>query len=73
MPLREVSFRRLNNKMVVIVHKTVCMAEEMEAFHGMIKEAKEVLSILIVSEYPLFPVCMIEGARVFYPERMSYE
>jgi len=26
MPLREVSFRRLNNKMVVIVHKTVCMA-----------------------------------------------
>jgi hypothetical protein len=62
--------------MVMVIHEAPAMAEPMESLDNKPEQIEEVFSIFVTSEYsaPCIASCghMVEGTRVFYPERTSH-
>ena len=66
----EIPVRRLDEKMVVVVHEAVSVAKPVVAFIDEAKDFEKGISVLVVFEYGFFIVAsisdMINSAGVFY-------
>lgn len=58
----EVSLRRFDEKMVVVAHQAVGVAEPVEALDGLAKDGEEYLAVTVVSED--ICTCVATGGNV---------
>jgi hypothetical protein len=63
--------------MVMVIHEAPGVAKPMESLNYKPEQIEEVFSIFIDSEYPVSCIAsgghMIQGTRIFYPERTSHK
>ena len=60
----------LDHEMIMIVHEAVCVAKPIIPFNDNAKDSKKILSVLIISEYPVSCIAprgdVINRIRIFY-------